>query len=394
MATRGSLEKIFEAAGIETIPAEEGVRMFVDEALRGGKRRVVCCGSMGVMDRYDSFRAPPLKLPAPMSALIAEVTRFPFIDRLLDFEEDIRLVSECTLSTEQHPFLLDHAIDGTPYHPGVMALEMFAESALLLQPEFCLAGFEDVMFGLPIKLLKGPVVIRTVAEVVRRKRAHLWVKCHLESDLVNSKGDVFGTPRIHHQALVRLVMKSPDLTRHLAAELHDSPAIGVPLKGELIHHPGFIYLRFFHGPRFQSHGGIIAGFGEGQRKGADGIALMRHQLPKCNQFAAETAGEPVLLEALPMLIEAAFQNAGLVTMEADGLMSLPVGIEWSATFRVPEQGEQLRIRSLQSGVEDGGVSVHDVVVVGDDDAPVIALKGLRLKAMAPLSEDLKFTLEG
>ena len=33
MATRGSIEAVFEAAGIETLPADVGVQIFVDEAL-------------------------------------------------------------------------------------------------------------------------------------------------------------------------------------------------------------------------------------------------------------------------------------------------------------------------------------------------------------------------
>jgi len=193
---------------------------------------------------------------------------------------------------------------------------------------------------------------------------------------------------------VRLVKKSDDLTRHLATELHDCPELGIPVKGELSHHPSFIYLRFFHGPRFQSHGGIISGFSEGGTRGADGLALMRHQLPEVDQFAVETEGESVLLEALPMLIEAGFQNAGLVVMEVDGLMSLPVGIEWMTILAVPEMGEKLRLRSIRVRMEENGISVHDVVVVGDDDSPILALRGLRLKAMAPLADEMKFTLDG
>jgi 3-oxoacyl-(acyl-carrier-protein) synthase/acyl carrier protein len=393
MATRGSLEKIFEGAGIDTIPVDTGINIFVDEALCGGKRRVLCCGAMGVMDNFDSFRAPPLKLSAAMTALIADPSRFPFVDRLLQIEDNESLLSECTLSTKSHPFLVDHAIDGVPYHPGVMAMEMFAENALLLNPEYCLAGFEDVKFGLPIKLLKGEITVRTVAEVSRRKRDHIWVSCRLESDLKNSRGEIFGKPRVHHSGLVRLVLKSNDLTKHLAAELHDIPEIGIPAKGELAHHPSFIYLRFFHGPRFQSHGGIIRGIGDADSRGADGIALMRHQLPAKDQFECEVIGETVLLESLPMLIEAGFQNAGLVTMEADGLMSLPVGIEWMTILAVPDEGENLRLRSIRTALEEGGVTKHDVLVIGEDDSPVLALKGLRLKAMAPLADEMRFSFE-
>jgi hypothetical protein len=170
------------------------------------------------------------------------------------------------------------------------------------------------------------------------------------------------------------------------------PTIGTPPLGELVHYPVFIYLRYFHGPRFQSHGGIIRGVGDDTMPGIDGIALMRHQLPNSNQWAIESQGELILLEALPMLIEAGFQNAGLVAMESENISSLPVGIEWTCNLRVPEKDEVLRLRSIRTAVEDAGVTVHDVVVVGDDDAPVLALKGLRLKAMAPVPDYQQFTL--
>ena len=78
MATRGSIEAVFEAAGIETLDVATGVEIFVDEALAGGKRRVLGCGSLGLMDRFDSFREPPLRLPSEMAAIIAEPSRFPF----------------------------------------------------------------------------------------------------------------------------------------------------------------------------------------------------------------------------------------------------------------------------------------------------------------------------
>ena len=120
---------------------------------------------------------------------------------------------------------------------------------------------------------------------------------------------------------------------------------------------------------------------------------MRHQLPAVDQFALETAGEEVLLDALPMLIEAGFQNAGLAAMESDGFSSLPIGIEWTTMLRVPDANESLRMRSVKVATEDAGITVHDVVIVGEDDAPVLSLKGLRLKAMGQVPEDQRFSLE-
>ena len=392
MATRGSIEAVFAAAGIDTLSVEEGVTIFVDEALAGGKRRVIGCGSLGSMDSFDAFREAPLRLPGEMAAIIADPARFPFVDKVLSFEEEQSLVTQSTLSVADHPFLSDHAIEGVPYHPGVMALEMFAETALLLRPSTCLAGFESVEFGLPVKLLKGAMTVRIHAEFDRTENDLTWVTCRLVSDLTNSKGEIFGE-REHHKASVRLVGKCDDLRPFLQAEVEALPDVGVPAPGEVVELPSFIYRRYFHGPRFQSHGGVLRGVGDTSAPGADGVALMRHQLPASDQFAHEADGEIVLLEALPMLIEAGFQNAGLVAMESEGFSSLPIGIEWSSMLRVPEQDEQLRMRSIRIAVEEAGVTVHDVVIVGDDNAPVLALKGLRLKGMAPVSDEDAFTLD-
>ena len=392
MATRGSFQAVFDAAGIDTISVERGVEIFVGEALQGGKRRVLGCGNLGTMDAFDAFREAPLRLPPDMAGIIADPYRFPFIDKVLKVDERQSLTTQTTLSVAQHPFLADHAIEGVPYHPGVMALEMFAENALLLRPSACLAGFEDVTFGLPVKLLKGEMTLRVHAELIRGDGDMSWIACRLLSDLSNSKGEVFGE-REHHKAIVRVVERRDDLGPFLQSEVDSLPQLGTPASGELSELPSFIYRRYFHGPRFQSHGGVLRGIGDEQMPGADGIALMRHQLPITGQFEFESNGESVLLESLPMLIEAGFQNAGLVAMESEGFSSLPVGIEWSSMLRVPDRNEVLRMRSLRIAVEDAGITVHDVVLVGEDDAPVLALKGLRLKSMAPVPEDQMFTLE-
>ena len=393
MATRGSIEAVFEAAGIETLPVDVGVDLFVGEALAGGKRRVLGCGSLGDMDTFDAFREAPLKLPPGMAGLIADPQRFPFIDKVVAFEDGVRIETQTTLSTELHPFLVDHAIDGVPYHPGVMALEMFAQNALLLKPETALAGFKDVTFGLPVKIMREAMTVRVEASVESSNDGSYEVQCRLVSDLMSSTGEVFGE-REHHRAVVRLVDQAEDLSAFFAGEVDMMPDTGLaPAPGDLLHHPSFIYLRYFHGPRFQSHGGVLRGVQQGEHLGVDGLALMRHQLPASDQFAIESEGDAVLLEALPMLIEAGFQNAGLVAMESEGLSSLPVGIEWSTMLRVPDEGESLRMRSLCTAKEDGGITVHDVVIFGEEDDPVLALRGLRLKGMAPVPEDLAVSIQ-
>ena len=382
MATRGSLETVFSQAGIETIPVETGVEIFVQEMLAGGKRRVVAAGALGILDTEGCKRAPPQKFPTDTAGAMAEADRFPFVDRIITHDSYSEIVTECTLSTERFPFLADHSIDGTPYHPGVMAMEMFAQSALLLYPMCILEGFSDVNFGLPIKLTKEEARIRIKAEFSGQDHNSLFIRCHIESDLVNSKGEIFGEPRIHHEAMVRLLKEGA--SRDAKIPFTDSPG-----RGKASFQPSFIYDRFFHGPRFQVHGGLIKGISDQNDLGADGVALLRTQLPNSQLFEEE----PALLESLPMLIEACFQNAGLVAMEVDDISSLPIGIEECEILKIPAKRDELRVRSYRRGQEDDGVTIHDAVVFDRNQKPIVSLTGLRLKGMAPVPDELRFNLK-
>ena len=386
MATRGSIEAIFEAAGIEMIPVEGGVQIFVDEMLGGGKRRVVAAGALGSLDDESSTRDAPQRLAEDTQRLLEDPRRFPFIDRVIEQEPYSRIISECTLSEATHPFLTDHSIDGTPYHPGVMALEMFAQNALLLYPMATVSGFTGVKFGLPVKLVKETQKVRIVSEFSDADEDHLHIRCRLESDLVNKAGQVFGEPRLHHEATVLLLKDGAE------RDPFQMPFAGRAASGGASFQPPFIYERFFHGPRFQAHGGLVKGVRDGEDYGADGIALLRSQLPATDLFVEDASGNPMLLEALPMLIEACFQNAGLVAMEVDGFSSLPVGIEATHLLRTPAAGEDMRVRSIRREMEGDGITRHDAIVFDGEGRPVVVLEGLRLKAMAPVEASLQFKL--
>ena len=382
MATRGSLESVFLQAGIETIPVDIGVELFTQEMLAGGKRRVVAAGALGILDDEDCKRAPPQKFPADTAGALSEPERFPFVDRILEHDQYAEILTECILSTDRFPFLVDHSIAGTPYHPGVMAMEMFAQSTLLLYPMCILEGFSDIKFGLPIKLIKEETRVRVKAKYFDQDHNSLFIKCHIESDLVNSNGEIFGEPRIHHEGIVRLLKEGAERDAEVA--FSDSPG-----RGNASFQPSFIYDRFFHGPRFQVHGGLIKGVSDEEDLGADGIALLRNQLPNSQLFDQE----PALLESLPMLIEACFQNAGMVAMEIDGISSLPIGIEECEVLKVPATRDELRVRSYRRAEEEGGVTVHDAMVFDRNQKPIVSLKGLRLKGMSPVPEELRFSLK-
>jgi 3-oxoacyl-(acyl-carrier-protein) synthase/acyl carrier protein/NAD(P)-dependent dehydrogenase (short-subunit alcohol dehydrogenase family) len=380
MATKGSIEKVFEQAGIQTVGLERGVKLFVDEILHKGKRRVVIAGELGVLDELDVKRDQPLLMPPEITSIIEDQGRICLIDYLLKFEEGKELTIETTFDVETYPFLVDHSIDGVPYLPGVMVLELFAECARLLMPESFVSGFNDVNFGLPVKLTKPEQKIRVIANLEGNN-----VTCSMESDLINSEGIVFGQPKKHHTAIVRLSKTYESSTKSLV----ESPQVG-----DIALSSNFIYSRFFHGPRFQCHGGIIRGISSNDNFGADGIVLQRHQLPNTEQFKLESENVEITLESYPMLIEAAFQNAGMVTMEKSDMQALPIGISSTTILRQPEKTAKLLIRTICRSISDG-VSVHDAVIVEDSpkQPKVMLIEGIKLKALAPLDESMRFDLE-
>ncbi len=384
MATRGSLESVFDQAGIDMISADDGASKFADEALCSGKRMVMIAGQLGQLDDEDSIRPPPQRLPKNVANLLADPMRFPLIGHIEELIPYTSVTYSTVIDSERHPHLKDHAIDGVPYMPGVMALEAFAEGAVLLWPLCAVDGFDEVEFGLPVKVTKDSKSIRVKAEFDRQDDDHIWIRCHLETDLTNSSGEIFGEPTIHHQGIVRLLKSGG------SAEQVGDHGLGKVTMSSAIHGPSFVYERMFHGPRFQVHGGVIGGVDVDGNRGLDGHILRRDELPNQELFAEESRGQRMHLEFLPMVVEGCLQNAGLVSMEVDGLESLPVGID-HLDMDVSSFSGSLRVRTVRRSIDDQGMTTHDAVVVNEDNAVVMHVSGLRLKGMAPISEAERFT---
>ena len=107
---------------------------------------------------------------------------------------------------------------------------------LLLRPSACLAGFEKVSFGLPVKLMKGAMTVRIHAELIRSDGEMSWIECRLLSDLKNSKGEHFGE-REHHKAIVRVVERREDLGPFLQSEVDSLPQLAHLLLVNWLNYP-------------------------------------------------------------------------------------------------------------------------------------------------------------
>jgi 4'-phosphopantetheinyl transferase len=131
---------------------------------------------------------------------------------------------------------------------------------------------------------------------------------------------------------------------------------------------GDIYSRFFHGPVFQ----VLQEAGAIAQQGLIADVQVDH---------AALGGVAGLLSA-PLVLEAAFQGAGLHRMAVEGTMALPESIEEVQLLQVPEDGQPL---GLMVQRREDSPGVYDVDVDGPSGA-VLRLRGFRMIDTGPLDD--------
>jgi acyl transferase domain-containing protein len=295
MATRGSIPKVMEMAGIDMLPPEAGIPLIRRELTSGGTRGEIVIGQrLGVLlqewDDTGGFDTSKLAANGPMSGKVARAGLFtPFS-------------FETTLDPRIQPFLYDHQIDGTPVLPGVMGVEAFAESALALLPGWHIEAFEDISFLAPFKFYRHEPRAVTVETVIRPRAEGLVAQCRLIGyrSLPNQNEPQAVT---HFTARVLLTRQAPQTTT----------ATPVSPEGNLIH-ASDIYQLYFHGPAYQ----VVK---KAWWNGKQVLGLMSDELP-ANHHPAE-----LVMSVSPRLIELCFQTAGIWEMGLDSRMGLPLHID-------------------------------------------------------------------
>ncbi|WP_372364434.1 SDR family NAD(P)-dependent oxidoreductase [Candidatus Uabimicrobium sp. HlEnr_7] len=142
-AKLGSISYL-EQQGIKAIPVTKGVQQFIDWSLAADKpEEVVICSSMG---KHFSQQRHFSKEP---------IFHGRFIDNIIEFEPQIKLVTECALSPKQDPYLNDHVFDGKMLFPTVFGLEAMAQGVQFLYE----SRIENICFN-DIKLTY-PIVVNT-----------------------------------------------------------------------------------------------------------------------------------------------------------------------------------------------------------------------------------------
>jgi len=363
MASRGSIPKMMQAAGIDTLPPEIGVPAVRRELTASGAGgEVLVAGSLGVLleERHpsgglDAERATEAlaERSGPMTGRIAELT----------IGGGIRVVTE--LDPSRQAFLYDHRIEGIPVLPGAMAMEGFVEVAGVLLPGWKVVALEDVDLFAPFKFYRDePRTLELRALVCDGYDGTLVADCQLIGRrTLRGQGE---QETRHVRGRARLAREEP------AAPQAPPPAdAGDDGVGREV-----VYGVYFHGPAYQVLDRVW-------RDNGHVVGRLADELPTDHEPEAQPT------EFVPRLIELCFQTAGVWELGTAGRMALPTHVERVVRFAGADAPGRLwavvRPREDDRGVDAEVVDEAGCVRVRLEGYRTIELPGgLDAEALAPI----------
>jgi acyl transferase domain-containing protein/NAD(P)-dependent dehydrogenase (short-subunit alcohol dehydrogenase family)/acyl carrier protein len=313
MASRRSIPKVMEMAGIEMLSPEAGVPVVRRELTAGGTRgEVIIAQKLGVlMKEWDECGGvDPFWKPS--------VTQGPMIGKIVSGGIFAPLTIETTLDPTVQPFLYDHQIDGIPVLPGVMGIEAFAEAALVMCPGWQVEALEDVNFLAPFKFYRNKPRTLAVEVVIYPAGNSVVADCKLTGRR--------SLPNQNEPQVTTYVTARVRLTKEQPKAITISKPGG--LEGNNVNSAD-IYRLYFHGPAYRV---VAKAWWDGHRI----VGLMAKDLPNNHH--------PALLASViaPRLIELCFQTAGVWEMGIRSRMGLPLHIDRISNFGAAESlGDRL-----------------------------------------------------
>ena len=358
MATRGSIPRIMELAGIDLLPPEVGIPTIRRELTAGGTRDELVVGlRLGILTQ--EFDATGGLDPAKVAAQLAAHERpSVMVGRVQSASLHGGFVAETTLDPAQQPFLYDHKIEGTPVLPGVMGTEGFAELTSLLAPDFRVASIEHEYLDSPVKFHRNQPRTLTLTALLRPVgNGDLLARTELRSVFQPAVASGHTPPppqvTVHFRAEVRL-------TRAAAAQLHAE----VPDRSATarVVERSAIYKVYFHGPAYQVLAKVLL---------ADDLALglLAADLPP-DSTPVETAQQ-----INPRLLELCFQTAGVWEIAQSEQMGLPSSLERVVVYRPFAAANGAQIYAVVTPVEGG--AAFDARVVDEHGNVYLDLTGYR-----------------
>jgi len=311
MATRGSIPKMMEMAGIDMLAPEAGIPVIRRELTADGTRgEIVVARRLGLLlQEWD----PAGGLDLALANAAASDRRGPMIGNITGAGLHSGLTIETMLDPNIQPFLHDHQIEGRPVLPGVMGIEAFAEAALWMLPGWYAEAVEAVNFLAPFKLYHNHPRPATIHAVFTPRGDGIVADCRLT-----------GSRTLPNQP-------EPQVTTHFTARVRLSQAAAAPQAGRAPRGPdgaaataADIYQLFFHGPAYQV---LESAWNEGDTV----VGRLAGNLP-AHHVPAEL---PVAM--MPRLMELCLQTAGIWELAESGRIALPSHIGEVRLLRPPDK---------------------------------------------------------
>jgi phosphopantetheine--protein transferase-like protein len=233
----------------------------------------------------------------------------------------------------------------------VAGIELMAAAAELVCPGLPYAGVEELSFQAPVKLYRGESIR---LEIRARAVGPGKVRCSLHSERTVKTGNLLRTDHFQGTICLGKGEKAQTLPPAFFGDR--------PLSAEEI------YQRFFHGPSFQ----VLTGARDVSTDGLLADGAVDH-----------SAIAPNLLTD-PLVLEAAFQAAGLHSLVVDGVLALPAAIEALTVNRRFKPNTAIELTVRRRG------EVYDVDVV-QSGKTVMSLRGFSMIQKGPLPEGERFT---
>ena len=342
MGIRPGVEAFLKSQELDFLYPEEGMNALADELVYGKVPEIVLSGSLGKLDWDKQLRFDP-NFPD------ASGSEFHFLERAAKNVKGLELEAAKEFSVEKDPYLADHAINGTPYLPGVMGIETFAEAAAAVSGEKPRV-LKDLRFTVPIKLLRG----KPVNALVRANAQRGGYDLRIESDFVNAKGVKLGATKTHFSARYEPGpakggwegLDKPELPKHAKYKITAEE----------------IYNIYFHGPSFRVLDGILSI----ERDAVLGV----FKKPVAALWRVKT---PALLFH-PMVLEALFQTCGWRDIHFDRKMMLPDGVGQVVIYDNNPDPDRLYTYAVYKGTTEDGKTLYDAYAFDSEMRPVAELK--------------------
>jgi hypothetical protein len=312
MATRGSIPKMMELAGIDMLPPEAAIPVIRRELSAGARSGEIVIGQRlgSLLNEWDVTGGLDTVALAKSSELLD--SQGPMVGKITGLGIYSGLTLETTLDPTMQPFLNDHRIDGTPVLPGVMGIEAFAEAALCLHPGWHIETIEEVNFLAPFKFYKDEPRIVFLQANIYPQTGKLIADCRL-----TGRRKLVGQSELqetmHFTARVRLAKQTPEVATGPKPRL----------SAEAIVEAAQIYRIYFHGPAYQV---VEKAWWDGEHM----VGELTSNLPD----ECKPSDPPTLIR--PRLIELCFQTAGLWEMATHDRMGLPRQVDGVSWLRPPK----------------------------------------------------------